>query len=605
MRPRSSPLAGALLLIALQACGGSGGGGTPPPAPGPGGGGTGNPCSTASTTGIAAPVDQALRTRKRSQVDGGSRYNVLNELSRHRQRAVDGTAAAPVEGALSGRDAEDIGEIAVIRDEGDIVAPPNAFDLRNAGVRFTRNGSGGYDARRIDPSFRQTLGRQLTLGDDAAASAPLSFTFNFYGTARNDAFVNSDGNITFGEEDVASTERNVARFLTGPPRVSPFLADLDPSTAGRVFVNATSDIYSVTWCNVRGFESTRTITTQLSLLPDGSIEFVYGNNSPVLGDAVVGVSPGRTGDFTPVNLSETNPVGGPAAVGERFAASAQLDTVALVRKFFQTHPDNYDQVLIWTDAPLIQDAFAYETTIANEVRGLGLPVFDASRDFGSAGRLRSIAVMDWLGKYPEDPRQKFLGENTTLSVMGQEVGHRWLAFFDFRDHTGNRSNQLLGRGESHWSFFFDSDASVMEGNDIEDLGGGSFRTVGAVTRYSLLDQYAMGLVGPNQVPAFFYVQNPTNTSSARDRESGPEVGITFNGTRREVLIQDIVAIHGPREPSAANAAKVHRQAFIYLSSAGTAPAQSAIAKLDNIRRQWEGFFLSATDGRMTAITALR
>ena len=40
----------------------------------------------------------------------------------------------------------------------------------------------------------------------------------------------------------------------------------------------------------------------------------------------------------------------------------------------------------------------------------------------------------------------------------------------------------------------DSDASVMEGNDIEDLGGGSFRTVAAVQRYSLLDQYAMGLV---------------------------------------------------------------------------------------------------------------
>ncbi|MDQ3487903.1 MAG: hypothetical protein M3468_09230, partial [Acidobacteriota bacterium] len=243
--------------------------------------------------------------------------------------------------------------------------------------------------------------------------------------------------------------------------------------------------------------------------------------------------------------------------------------------------------------------------IANEVRGIGLPVFDASRDFGSAGRLRSIAVMDWLGKYPEDPRQKFLGENTTLSVMGQEVGHRWLAFFDFRDHTGNRSSQLLGRGESHWSFFFDSDASVMEGNDIEDLGGGSFRTVGAVARYSLLDQYAMGLVAPSEVPPFFYVQNPTNPSAARTRESGPEVGITFTGTRREVLIQDIVAVHGPREPTAASAAKVHRQAFIYLSSAGTAPPASAIAKLDNFRRQWEGFFLSATDGRMTAITTLR
>ncbi len=119
-------------------------------------------------------------------------------------------------------------------------------------------------------------------------------------------------------------------------------------------------------------------------------------------------------------------------------------------------------------------------------------------------------MMDFIGKYPDDPQQTFLGENNTLSVLGQEVGHRWLAFLEFRDHTGARSEALLGRDQAHWSFFFDSDASVMEGNDIEDLGGGSFRTVAAVRRYSLLDQYAMGLVPESQVPPFFYVQNPVN-----------------------------------------------------------------------------------------------
>ena len=86
----------------------------------------------------------------------------------------------------------------------------------------------------------------------------------------------------------------------------------------------------------------------------------------------------------------------------------------------------------------------------------------------------------------------------------------------------------------------DSDASVMEGNDIEALGGGSFRTVGAVRRYSRLDQYAMGLVGPSDVPPFFYVQNPTNLSQTKDKESGPQVGVTFNGTRRDVLIDDVL-----------------------------------------------------------------
>jgi len=197
-----------------------------------------------------------------------------------------------------------------------------------------------------------------------------------------------------------------------------------------------------------------------------------------------------------------------------------------------------------------------------------------------------------------------LVENTTLAVLGQEVGHRWLAFLEFRKD-GAPSDLLLGRDQAHWSFFFDSDASVLEGNDIEDLGGGSFRTVGAVSRFSLLDQYAMGLVAQSAVPPFFYVESPTNMSVTRTRESSPQVGVTFNGTRRDVLIEDIVAIHGPRVPSAADAPKAHRQAFIYVTSAGRNAEPAQVAKLDRIRLQWEEFFLRATDGRMRAVTSLR
>jgi hypothetical protein len=219
--------------------------------------------------------------------------------------------------------------------------------------------------------------------------------------------------------------------------------------------------------------------------------------------------------------------------------------------------------------------------------------------------LRSLAIMDAVTKYPDDPTRRFLGENNTLSILGQEVGHRWLAFLNFRDHLRERSDLLLGRGLSHWSFFFDSDASVMEGNDIEDLGGGSFRTVAAVQRYSRLDQYAMGLVSEADVPPFFYVEDPVNVSPLKDREAGPSVGVTFTGTRRDVLIQDVVAIHGARSPGSAQSPRVHRQAFIYVVSSGRTADGSQIDKLDRIRRQWEAFFLQATEGRMTAVTVLR
>ena len=97
---------------------------------------------------------------------------------------------------------------------------------------------------------------------------------------------------------------------------------------------------------------------------------IFLSGTTQLSDAVVGLSPGHTGEFRTVNLSDAGPTaGGSAAVGERFASTGQLDTVALVKKFYQTHPDNFDQLVVWTDAAIIRDAFAYETTVANEIRG--------------------------------------------------------------------------------------------------------------------------------------------------------------------------------------------------------------------------------------------
>jgi hypothetical protein len=611
-------LAATGLGLLISACGGSSSPAPPnnPPPPA-----TENPCATVAiedqTEARSSAADVAVaRERKTNRLDRNPRWRVLDALWTHREAESRRDAAVvPPDRDPEPRDRRplapprsnvDVGEIAVVQDEGDLILPPNTYDLRSLGLRFTRNAAGGYDVVRIDGAFRSALGSRLTLTDDDSATSTIPFGFSFYGREETVAFVNSDGNITFGEADRASTDRDVARVLTGPARVSPFFSDLDPTTGnGRVFLNAAPDQYTVTWCSVRGFDSPRTTTVQATLLPNGTVEMKFGATVTVT-DAVVALSPGRTGNFAPVNLSEPGPTaGGAAAVGERFAADAQLDLVELSRKFFRTHADLYDQLVLWTDAPLISDAFAYETTINNEVRGIGLDVFNLASDFGSGGRLRSLVVMDWLGKYPDSPTQRFLGENNTLSVLGQESGHRWLAFLDILDHNRERSDVLLGRDVAHWSFFFDSDASVMEGNDIEDLGGGSFRTAGAVRRYSLLDQYAMGLVRESDVRPFFYVENPTNMSTTRTRESAPQVGVTFNGTRRDVLIRDVVSVHGRRAPTSDESSRVHRQAFVYLVSAGRSADSGQIAKLDQIRRAWEGFFLQATDRRMQAVTVLR
>ncbi|HYT69536.1 MAG TPA: hypothetical protein VEL51_24165 [Vicinamibacterales bacterium] len=621
--PRTRALLTALLVSAFLAACGGGGGSNGGNSGGNSGGGTTptNPCTTAllaDTAEVSAVGEVASgaipapdKTEKKSLIDGNPRGRLYEARALHEaaQLRREGAArAAAVTDAAFGQTAitspapvaEDVGEIAVLQDTGDLILPANPYDVRSVGLRFTRNGS-SYTLSKIDGTFRSALGNRVTLSDDDSVNVNIPFSFPFYGMAQTVAFVNSDGNITFGEEDKSSTERNVARLLTGPARVAPFFADLDPSTGtGKIFVNAASDQYTVTWCAVRAFDSTRSVTAQTTLLPDGSVEMKY-SDAINIGDSVVGISPGHTADVALVDLSNGSGSSS-AAIAERFAQAVSIDTFAVAKKFYTTHSDSYDQILLWTDDRLITGAFAYEITVANEVRGIGQDIYDLSRSLGSSGRLRSLVVMDWLGKYPDDPTGKFLGENNTLSVIGQEAGHRWLAYLSFRDRTGARSDALLGRDLAHWSFFMDSDASVMEGNDIEDLGGGQFRTTDAVKRYNRLDQYAMGLVPPSAVPSFFYVESPNSTKTS---ESAPSVGVSFTGTRRDVLIDDVIAVMGQRTPSSTDSSKVHRQAFIYVVSAGKPLDGAQVSKLDRIRTQWEAFFRDATEGRMTADTRLR
>ena len=575
---------------------------TPTPTPVPS-----DPCATqALIAGEAASIEgtseAAAAAKRLPHVDTDPRWSVLNSLWLH--AASTGRLLLPL--AEIDRHSQDIGDVAVVQDAGDIIVKANAFDLSSKNLRFARNGS-AYDFTRINTGFRTSLGTRLTLSDDDTSAFDMPFTLPFFGKDETKAFVNSDGNITFDESDTASTDRSVSRFLTGPPRVAPFFSDLDPSTGnGRVFLLTDATGATITWCSVRAFDSATNVTVQAVLLPDGSVEFHYGTTVTAR-NAVVGLSPGRTGQFSAVDLSTTAPVSsGSSAIGERFSSSADIDLVALSRRFYQTHPDNFDQLVIFTDSTVVSgNTFAYESTVANEIRGLGVDIYDTSADFGSAGRLRSVVMMDALTKYPASPTEKFLGENNTVSVMGQEAGHRWLAFLHFKDVNGKNSTALLGRDKAHWSFFMDTDASVMEGNKIQDLGGGSFKTVDAVRRYSLLDQYAMGLVAPNQVPDFFYVDAPTNVQPQKEATDDPEIGVTFDGTRRDVKIQDVTSVMGDRIPASSASPRVHKQAFIYLLSATATLDAAQVAKLDGIRKAWVTFFAQATNNRMQAQTSLK
>jgi hypothetical protein len=602
-------------VLAHSACGGGGSSGGSPsggssnPTP-PASGGSTSGCSAALAAfpeAAAMAPSAAAKTSWLGHDDRDPReFLGLREIARRQRELAE--AASGAHGAKGAEAAPRSGDIALVNDNGTLVVGANPYDLAGVGLRFEPNGQGGYDVVRTSATFRPDFGRRVPLGDDATVEQALAFAFPFYGASRGSVFVNSDGNLSFTRGDSASDERSLGRVLSGPPRVAAFFADLDPTKGGGVLVSSSASAFNVTWCNVPDFDEKGRASVQATLLPGGSVEVRF-DSATTLREAVVAVSPGATSAFTPVDLSAASAAaaGGAGAVGERFATERALDLVGAAQAFYSEFGDDYDQLVFWTDTRVTDsETFAFETTVKNQVRGIGQSLQDLAAEYGSGGRLASVVLMDTVGKYPADPNQRVNGENTTLSLVAHETGHRWGATLRFRDGAGD-SDAWLGRQLAHWSFFTDTDASVLEGNEIADQGG-SFRTGPPSLRYSPFDLYAMGLLRESEVPATFYVTSPVVTdpsSISVNRESAPRSNVSMNGSRAEVTIAAVVAAMGPRSPAAGGGPREHRQAWIYISSAGRSPDPAAVSKIDTFRRAFQDFFAQATGGRMSVDTRLQ
>ncbi|HEY6548820.1 MAG TPA: hypothetical protein VI589_12985 [Vicinamibacteria bacterium] len=481
----------------------------------------------------------------------------------------------------------DVAHVAVIEDRDDLVARRNRLDLQEAALRFGPDGQEGFRLQRIEGT-REPAGDPLTLSAGEAVPVDLRFDFPFYGRAYRRVFVHADGSLTLGRAGPPAVP-GLPDLLDGPPRVAAFFAGFDPARGGTITVRLLADRAVFDWRDLPGAAQINRNSFQAVLYPTGEIDLLFGTLET--GEGVVGLSPGGALEATAVDLSASEPGQVQGAFAERFSETEKVDLVAVARRFYREHPDLFEQLVVYTTRPLnpAPGTLAFELNVKNEVLGIGLDQNDDALDYGSAGALRSLVYMDAI-----DPYLDVDG----FEILGHEVAHRWLSRLSF-SRDGATRGDLLGRGAVHWSFFLDSDASVMEGNDIEDRGGSRFSTGEIARRYSALDQYAMGLRSAAEVPPFFFVEAPDDFRPNRGYKasSGPEPGVSFTGQRRDLHIEDVVAALGPRVPPAGEAPRVLRQAFILVSDEEAPATETRVTALARIRARFEPWYREATGGR--------
>jgi uncharacterized protein (TIGR03437 family) len=512
----------------------------------------------------------------------------------------------------------DIGNLAVLDETDGVVARRNPFNLNKQTVRFVPDGTRTkYRFEVAADSYDAVTAENGTLvsglKDDDTAVMTLPFPFPFWGRSYSSIFVNSDGNLTFDAGDLAVTNRSLGRFTSGQPRIAALFRDLDPSKAlNGVRVTSDANRFVVSWIDVPEYQDFGTgalQTFQVRLYPDGKIELAYSEIET--SDAIAGISPGgKPGGTTMVSFSGGQSSEYTSSFAERFSGLEEIDIFTAAQKFYLNHEDAYDYLVIYNTLGVSagDGAVAFETTLRNNRSGYGDERVEIGQEAGSGRRLQAIINMGPLNQYPKDPfervQARFSAGDTPLTVLGHEAGHLFLAFASVRDENDPNARPMLGRQIAHWDFKFNSEASLLEGNRIQDNGPNAsprFVTSGTVEGYAPLDQYLMGFRPPNEVPDTFLVVNPRATNAT----GSPRIGVAFDGTRRDIRIDEIIQVEGRRIPDHTVSQRKFRFAFVVVTANGTAPSAEEVAQIESYRREFETFFAKAASGNATAETGLK
>lgn len=291
----------------------------------------------------------------------------------------------------------------------------------------------------------------------------------------------------------------------------------------------------------------------------------------------------------------------------------KVDLQAVSRAFYRSHGDDYDVLAVflpsgmsdWLGSPT---AFAAAFPVKNTITGLNEPLFDESAGMGSAGRLELLMSMNGLDRYPDDPNQLITAYGLGLTgeqTIGHEFQHRWGAYVQV-ESLGQATNDILGRDFQHWSFFLDSDASVLDGCNWIDAGSDSFWIDEVQDRYGRLDQYLMGVRKPEEVGPMLLVTQPTDIQPPGNWNpmSIPTVGVGCRATPRWFTIDDVIAANGPRVPAAPDTVPVFRIAFVLAIPRDATPDPHDLARLDSLRADFVPWIETATGGRGRVDTRL-
>ena len=338
------------------------------------------------------------------------------------------------------------------------------------------------------------------------------------------------------------------------------------------------------------------------------------------GSGAIGVDSGADNDADVGTESDTDPYPNVARVQVPDSFQDQGDgTYSLATgtalfdvtaAFYEDHPDDYDMLIVWTDFPL-NDIWAFSLITDHSIQGIGqqeqLELWGEepmTPDMaGSAGRLQLATLMSSRHLYEPEPTWG------PQDILTHEIGHRWSANLPL---TWLPDPWVLtDLWAAHWNIYAAVGGPSAEGyGQLVDDGGGSFHFEQATDlAYSTVELYQQGLIPPEEVGPLYRVLDasgfdPATCFGQPIDEHTYSCEVSYQGTREDFTIDDVIAAIGPRVPAYGAAQTEFRMAFILVCVDPASCSAEGLAFTEEQRVAWEDTFAVANGGRATADTSL-